>query len=241
MAGDDHRHLARQRVQPGLELADPGKVEMVGRFVEQQHVRIGDPDAGDQRQPLPAAAQRLHRPLAHRLRHVERIEHHVDAPHLAFGLLGRQGVGHHLMEAAAEKGGGNGLLDMADAQAARAGDVAGGRLHLAGQAFEQGRLAAAVGGNDAEPVAGADGEVEIGKERRTHGDAEGFEADQGHFDFSGLAGVTPVQCTLTVRVLAIRLGVAAPRRADQKIEAGKTRTVPGQPCKQARRAEIGPR
>jgi len=46
---------------------------------------------------------------------------------------------------------------------------------------------------------------------------------------------------LTVRVLAIRLGVAAPRRADQKIEAGKTRTVPGQPCKLACRAEIGPR
>jgi len=34
-----------------------------------------------------------------------------------------------------------------------------------------------------------------------------------------------------MRVLAIRLGVAAPRRADQKIEAGKTRDVPGQPCK----------
>ncbi len=124
MAGDDDRHLARQRVQPDLKLADAGKVEMVGRFVEQQHVRIGDPDAGDQRQPLPAAAQRLHLSFAHRLGHVDRIQYHVDAPHLAFGLLGRQSVGHHLMEAAAEKGGGNGLFDMADAQAARAGDVA---------------------------------------------------------------------------------------------------------------------
>jgi hypothetical protein len=34
-------------------------------------------------------------------------------------------------------------------------------------------------------------------------------SDQGHFDFSGLAGDNS-GCTLTVRVLATRLGVAAP-------------------------------
>jgi len=198
------------------------------------------PDAGNQRQPLPAAAQRPHFPFAHRFRHVERIQHHVDAPHLAVGLLGRQGVGHHLMEGAAEQGRGNGLLDMADAQAARAGDVAGGRFHLAGQTFQQGRLATAIGGDDAEPVTSADGEVEVSEKRRTHGDAEGFEADQGHFDFSGLAGDTS-GCTLTVHVLAIRLGVAHHEGQTKKSKREKPRTVPGQPCKLARRAEIGPR
>lgn len=91
---------------------------MIGRLVEQKHVGIGDPDTRDQRQPLPAAAQRAHRPAAHVFRHVERVENHVDAPQLAVALLDRQGVGDDVMEAAVEQCAGNGLLDMADAQAA---------------------------------------------------------------------------------------------------------------------------
>ena len=190
----EHRRFfrAQQRVEQYLELADLGEVEVVGRLVEQKHVRIGDPDAGDQRQPLPAAAQGSHRPLAHLLGHAERVENHVDTPDLAVDLLGRQGIGDDLMEAAVEQRVGDGLFDMADAQAARPGDVTGGGFDLARQASEQRGFAAAIGGNDSEPVAGDDAEVKVGKERRTHGDAEGFEADQSHVHFSGLPGGTPV-------------------------------------------------
>ena len=63
--------------------------------------------------------------------------------------------------------GGHVLLDMADAQAARAGDVAFGRLEAARHAAQQRGFAAAVGGDDAEAVAWLDGEIEVGKERRT--------------------------------------------------------------------------
>jgi hypothetical protein len=42
-------------------------------------------------------------------------------------------------------------------------------------------------------------------------------------------------------VLAIRLGVAHHEGQTKKSKREKTRTVPGQPCKLARRAEIGPR
>lgn len=128
MATDDDRHIARQRVQPFFQLADPGEVKMVGRFVEQQDVGLGHPDTGKQRQPLPAAAQLRQRPVAHGRRHFERFEHDIDAPAFALGLLGRQRLKHGVVERRIFQADRNILLDMADTQAARPHDVTRCRL-----------------------------------------------------------------------------------------------------------------
>ncbi len=61
VAGQDNRHVARQRIQPALQLRDLFKVEMVGRLVEQKHVGLAHPGAGKHGKPLPAAAQLLQR------------------------------------------------------------------------------------------------------------------------------------------------------------------------------------
>ncbi len=90
VAGDQHRHVARKRVQPGFEPGDLGEVEMVGRLVEEQRVGIRDPDAGKERQPLPAAAQVRDGALTKGLGHLERIQHDIDAPAFAVRLLARQ-------------------------------------------------------------------------------------------------------------------------------------------------------
>ncbi|MCY1295949.1 hypothetical protein D9M70_453130 [compost metagenome] len=91
---------------------------MVGRLVQEQGVRIADPDAGEKHEPLPAAAQFRDRTLAQHFRHVERIEHDVDAPALVFRLVGRKGRKDGVVEGEGQQCGRNVLLDMADGQAA---------------------------------------------------------------------------------------------------------------------------
>ena len=97
---------------------------MVGRLVEQQHVGLGHPDAGEQRHPLPAAAQRLHRPLAQSSGTSSESSttstRQLSLSACSGGMRRRTAS----MECWAEERGGNVLLDIADAQAARAGDVA---------------------------------------------------------------------------------------------------------------------
>jgi len=52
---------------------------MVGRFVEQQRVRLGDPGAGDQRQPLPTATELVERLGVQFRRRRKPVENELDA------------------------------------------------------------------------------------------------------------------------------------------------------------------
>ena len=180
MAGDDHGHVARQGGEPVLELADASEVEMVGRLVEQQEIGLGDRDAGEHGEPLPATAQLSERALTQRFGHIECVERDLDAPALALRLLGRQRAEHQLPERQFSEPWRDVLLDMPDAQAARAGDFAAAGLGRAGEAAEQGRFAPAIGGDEAEPVARGDREGEVGKQRRAQRDAELPQIDHGH-------------------------------------------------------------
>lgn len=206
MAGQDHRHVARQRIQPAFELGDLFKVEMVGRLVEQKHVGLAHPGAGKHGQPLPSAAQLLQRPLAHGLRHLERFQHHIDAPALAFGLIGRQRLLHGIIERRVEKPGRYILRDMADGQPARLGDLALARLQRAGDAGKQRRFAPPVGGDEADAIACVDDEIELGKQRIAQRHAEiadidechdrslvltGYHARSGAFSHHGIACIGP--------------------------------------------------
>ena len=62
--------------QPRFEPRDRVDVEMVGRLVEDEDVRLGDERAGQQHAPAPAAGQRVD---GHVARQAEAIEHHLDA------------------------------------------------------------------------------------------------------------------------------------------------------------------
>ncbi len=181
VAGDDDRHVARQAGDPGFQPRDLGEVEMVCRLVEQQAVRLGDRDMRQQRQALPAAGEFRHAARSQFFRHIEIVEDDVDAPALIFALVRIERGGDGFGEGERQEGRRNLLADITEAHAARAGDVAAGRLHLAGKAAQQGGFAAPVGGDEAEPIAGAGDDGEVGKKRRVERHADGFQADLGHF------------------------------------------------------------
>jgi len=104
VAGDDDGRVARQHIQPVLELRDLFEIEMVGRLVEQQHIGFIHPCAGDQCQPLPAAAELPELPFAQLLGYFERFQHDIRPPAFAFGLVGRKGVQDGVAESGVEKG-----------------------------------------------------------------------------------------------------------------------------------------
>ena len=80
VADDQHRHLDVLG-QPALQRVDVGEVEMVGRLVEHQDVRLLElRGAGDQHQPLPAARQLAEPPVEDVRRDADLVEQHVDAP-----------------------------------------------------------------------------------------------------------------------------------------------------------------
>ena len=76
---------------------------MVGRLVEEQRVGLGDPDAGDQHQPLPAAAEFRDQSVAQLLGRLELVEHDTDAPAVGLARLGRQRVEDRLAAASARR------------------------------------------------------------------------------------------------------------------------------------------
>ena len=179
VAGDHHRHAAR--TDPAFQHLDLREIQMVGRLVEQQRIRLGHPGAGDQRQPLPAAAQRLHRTVVQVVRRTELVEHDSDAPFAAVALRRRQRAANCLGERQVQQVLRHVLLDVADAHAARADDVADSRLGEAGQASQQRGLAAAVAGDQTDAVCIADrhGEaLEQGK-RRQHADIAQIDGRHG--------------------------------------------------------------
>ena len=182
----DGRRVARI-ADPGLELEQLFEIEVVGGLVEQQQVRLRDPGACDQRQPLPAAAQRTHRQSAQIGRRLELVEHHVDAPLLAVPLFGWKRVEQNVVQRQVEQTVGNVLLHQRDAQTARADDVAGARLHEAGEAFQKGGFAGAVGGDEPEAVALADDEAEVLEQGRVGNERDIAKAQGSHGKLTGAA------------------------------------------------------
>jgi hypothetical protein len=180
VARDHHRDAAGAVADPVLEHAEALEIEMVGRLVEQQQVRLGDPGPRDQGQALPAAAECRDRPLAHCRRRVELVERQADLPRVRLPLRRRQGAAHRLGERQIEQGRRHVLLDEADAQAPAAGDLARSRLGVAGEAAQQGRLAGAVARDQADAVAVMDGEIEVLEEEPRRDDAEGLQLNEAH-------------------------------------------------------------
>src|ERR1700677_2827498 len=153
---------------------------MIGRFVEQQYIRIGDPDAGDQSQALPPAAEFGELPIAHCCWGVQKIEYHADLPGAGFSFRGRKRPADRVVQWEVQEGGGDVLFYEADAQAATADDVACARVRLAGKAAQQGGFAGAIAGDQSYAVRVVDGEVEVLEEDARREYAEVTHIDEAH-------------------------------------------------------------
>src|SRR5690606_5642644 len=103
----------------------------------------------------------------------------------ALPRVGGQGVEDRLAQRQRSKAVGDVLLDKADAQSARAHDVARGQALEASDAAQERGLAAAIAGHKADAVTIGDDEIEIGEERRTRSNAGGGKTDRAHDVFSG--------------------------------------------------------
>ena len=154
MADDDER--ARKAVEPFLQPVDRGKVEMVGRFVEQQDIGFLPQRARDRGAAAFASACGL------------RIARQVDAQLIGnrFGCIffGRIVARQHEIEQRVEFRDGRFLFQHHDlgARANRAAALIG--LHDPTDQLHQRRLARAVAPDQRQPVAFADKQVEFAKE-----------------------------------------------------------------------------
>ena len=178
VAGNHHRHAARS--DPAFQHLDLRQVQVVGRLVEEQRVRLGDPGAGDQRQALPAAAERVQRAVVQVWLCSELVEHDIDAPCVRLALTRRQRATDRLGERQAQQVRRHVLLDIAHAQAARTDDVAGGGFGEAGQTAQQRGLAAAVAGDQPDAVRIADGEGQVPEQGMRRQNADIAQIDRGH-------------------------------------------------------------
>ena len=144
VADDQHRDGELVR-QPAFQRVDVGEVEMVGRLVEDQDVRLLEPcRRRDQHQPLPAARQRAERLVESFRIDADFVDQHVDPP--VFAVL--SDLGQRLCQHLTHREGGQPfrhvLRHLADPKPARADHLAGIEFERAGQALQQGGLAGAV-------------------------------------------------------------------------------------------------
>ena len=102
---------------------------MVGWLVEQQHIGLAHHDTGEHGKPLPAAAQLLQRPRSQRLGHFKRFQGNFDPPAFAYPAFNGQRLEHRRIERRIHERGRHILLDMADGQPSRSGDLAIAWLH----------------------------------------------------------------------------------------------------------------
>ncbi|MCY1356831.1 hypothetical protein D9M69_432950 [compost metagenome] len=207
MGNDDHGAVARRehRFQP----ADGVDVQVVGRFVEEQHVRIGEQRLGQQHAQLPARGDGTHRAemlvqrnaqaeqqlagaglggiavelgelhlqlghghavfLAHLRQGVDAVALGLDAPQ--FLVAHDHGVDHREVFIGELV-----LAQLAQARAVLHHHLAAGGLQLAAEDLHEGRLAAAVGADQAVAVAVAELDGDVFEQRlgaELHGDVCG--------------------------------------------------------------------
>ena len=180
MTGDHHGHSIGRVVDPILQQFETLQIKMVGGLVQQQHVRIGDPDAGNERQALPAATEFGEFPLAHGSRGVEQVQYHAGLPCPALPFRHGNGATDRLIHWQFEQVCGSILLHQADAKAAATGYLTRAGIRVPSQAAQQGGLAAAVAGDQSDTVGIVDGEIEVLEKdsRRDYADVSTME--QGH-------------------------------------------------------------
>ena len=169
--------------QPALQPHHLADVEMVGRLVQDQQVRVGQRRPRHQQQALPAAGQRGDFLLVPQLGlDPQLVQHHVGAPGLVVPRRLGQGRHQRLVQGQGQQLGRHRLRHMADQEAAPARDAAAVQLDLAEQRLDQRRLAAAVVADQADPVVGMDGEagiLEQGPAADLEGDGFGLEEHDG--------------------------------------------------------------
>ena len=156
---DDHR--ARPPLEEVFERPQRVEIQVVGRLVEQQHVRL----VGEHEQQLqPASLAAGQRADLGPLRIGIEPEPFHQRGVLMRRRVARSGDGvanaHRGVELDAV------LVVVADAQRAPPLDATGGRLQAIGDQFEQGGLAGAVRTDDPEPITGLDHVVEVAHQWR---------------------------------------------------------------------------
>ena len=150
----DAQQRAGEAEQQLLQPLDRLDVEMVGGLVEQQHVRLDDQRAREQRPPPPAAGQRgvvRSAVEAEARQHLVHALHALPVLHVRRGGIERRGddVAH---AAAADVG--DVLREQRDARARPQPDAALVRRRRAGDQPQQRGLALAVAADDADALAG---------------------------------------------------------------------------------------
>ena len=205
---DDH-HGARAAVEHVFQPADAVDVEVVGRLVQQQDVRVAEERLREQHAQLPARRHRAHRAVVLRDRHAQAEQQLAGArlggvaavlgvlrlqvrraQELLFARLGVRvdrvalahrgphlGVAHqHHVEHPLVLVGELVLAQLADALVGVDRHRARGGLEVAAEDLHEGRLAAAVGADQAVAVAAAELDVDVleqGLGPELHGDAGG--------------------------------------------------------------------
>ncbi|CAI8783898.1 protein of unknown function [Methylococcus capsulatus] len=223
VGNDDHR--AGPLVQHVFQPADGVDVQVVGRFVQQQDIRVGKQRLGQQHAQLPARRHGAHRPvvLLQRNAHTQqqfagtgfcgiavifgkgglqlRRPHVVVLARVRIGVdriaLGHRrphlGVPHHhdvqhplVLEGELI------LAQLAQTHVEVERNITGGRLQIAAEDFHEGRLAAAVGPDQAITVALAELDGDVFEQRldaELHGDV-GCR-DQNDYREKGVRGCGP--------------------------------------------------
>ena len=180
MARGDEGTVARQGGEKALKHADPGEVEVVRRFVEQEQVRLDDSGAREQHGALPAAGQVADGEAAYRLVDLEFVEQHIYPPALGERSLGGQGVAHRILKTQRQQPRGRVLRREGDPKSPRARNGARRGVVLAGQNAQEGGLAAAVGGDKSDTIAFGDREVQAGEQRFAANQRYVFDGEEGH-------------------------------------------------------------
>ena len=176
----DHEHAALERPQRARERVHGLDVQMVGRFVQDEDVRVRQTQARERDAGFLAARQEGHLLQAGGAGDAEGAE----VPAVLLVLLAGVGFGHEADGAGGHVEGVDVVLgEEADAQAGVLGDEADGGLELADEEFEDGGFAGAVGADDADAGVELDVQVDVGEERLfVRRVAEG---DSGHLDDGG--------------------------------------------------------
>ena len=164
---------ARERGEPFLEVRDGVEIEVVGRLVEDEGIPLAREQRGERDALLLPARQLVGRRVEH-VAHAEARQHRFALPLLTIEAVahrGAHGAGRQHRE----------LGQRADPGVAAAAHDARLGLAVAAHHREQRALAAAVETDDADAVAVAEGEREIGEQRPIRaGRPQALCIDQNH-------------------------------------------------------------
>ena len=143
-----HHDRALERGEIILEDFQRGDVQIVGRLIQQQHIRRGHQQAGQIQPPLFAAGEPLHRGILHIRREEELLEHlrRGKAPVRRFHIFGD--VAHEVDQAHVRRNLRKFLRKKADFHRFADGNRARIRRELTGEHAQQRRFAASIRPDD---------------------------------------------------------------------------------------------